>query len=97
MTDLAALVRDFAQLLTPADSNANALTGWIKQVRAADLPFLHSYTTGLERDRAAVNAGLTPPHHNGRTEGVNNKIKLIKRQTYGRAGHPLLRQRILLN
>lgn len=67
------------------------------QVRAADLPFLHSYTTGLERDRAAVDAALTLPWHNGRTEGVNNKIKLIKRQTYGRAGHPLLRQRILLS
>lgn len=80
-----------------AVANAVALTGWIAQVRAADLPFMHSYATGLERDRAAVDAALTLPWHNGRTEGVNNKIKLIKRQTYGRAGHPLLRQRILLS
>ncbi|MBV2155290.1 transposase, partial [Kitasatospora sp. SUK 42] len=42
-------------------------------------------------------AALTLPWHNGRTEGVNNKIKLLKRQTYGRAGHRLLRQRILLS
>lgn len=40
---------------------------------------------------------MTLPHHNGRTEGVNNKIKLIKRQAYGRAGHRLLRQLILLS
>ncbi|MFE9648418.1 transposase [Streptomyces sp. NPDC006365] len=73
------------------------MTDWITDTRAADLPFLHSFTNGLERDRAAVNAALTLPHHNGRTEGVNNKIKLLKRQTYGRAGHALLRQRILLN
>ncbi|MGW2370689.1 transposase, partial [Streptomyces sp. NPDC001667] len=60
-------------------------------------PFLQSFATGLERDRAAADAALTLPHHNGRTESVNNKIKLIKRQTYGRAGYRLLRHRILLN
>ncbi|MGW9031349.1 ISL3 family transposase [Streptomyces sp. NPDC055722] len=97
MTALAAAVRDFAALLTPAQANADTLTGWIAQVRAADLPFMHSYATGLERDRAAVDSALTLPWHNGRTEGVNNKIKLIKRQSYGCAGHPLLRQRILLS
>ncbi|GGV05411.1 hypothetical protein GCM10010502_70380 [Kitasatospora aureofaciens] len=53
--------------------------------------------TGLARDRAGVDHALTLPWHNGRTEGVNNKIKLLKRQTYGRAGHRLLRQRILLS
>ncbi len=36
------------------------------------------------------------PYHNGRTEGVNNKTKMIKRQMYGRAGFALLRHRILL-
>lgn len=90
-------MRDFAPMLTPVQENAAALSGWIARVRAADLPFLHSYATGLERDRAAVDAALTLPWHNGRTEGVNNKIKLIKRQTYARAGHPLLRRRILLS
>lgn len=88
---------DFATMLTPAPDSAAALTGWIARVRAENLPFLHPYTTRLERDRAAVDATLTFPWHNGRTEGVNNKIKLIKRQTSGRAGHPLLRQRLLLS
>jgi hypothetical protein len=97
MTVLAAQVRDFAALLTPSEDNAKVLTGWIARARAADLPFLHSFANGLERDRGAVDAALTLPRHNGRTEGVNNEIKLIKRQTYGRAGHALLRQRILLS
>jgi hypothetical protein len=35
-------------------------------------------------------------HHNGGTEGINTKTKLIKRQMYGRAGFRLLRHRILL-
>ncbi|WP_455569519.1 ISL3 family transposase [Streptomyces violascens] len=97
MTSLSVLVSGFACLLSPSPGNAEALTGWIARARDTDLPFLHSFATGLERDRAAVDAALTLPHHNGRTEGVNNKIKLLMRQTYGRAGFRLLRHRILLN
>jgi transposase len=54
------------------------------------------FTRGLGLDRDAVNAALTHPSHNGSTEGVNTKTKLIKRQMYGRAGFALLRHRILL-
>ena len=57
---------------------------------------MHSFTRGLDLDSAAVTAALTLPHHNGRTERVNNKTKMIKRQMYGRAGFALLRHRILL-
>jgi hypothetical protein len=96
MTALAALVGDFAALLTPAAGNDDRLTDWIDQARAGDLPHLHAYTRGLEFDRHAVNAALTQPFHNGRTEGVNTKTKMIKRQMYGRADFPLLRHRILL-
>ncbi|WP_443031255.1 transposase [Streptomyces sp. 3213.3] len=92
---LSALVSEFARLLSPSPANAKALTGWIARALDADLPFLHSFATDLERDRAAVDAALTLPHHTGRTEGVNNKIKLLKRQTYGRVGYRLLRHRIL--
>lgn len=96
MTALAGLVRCFAALLTPAEGNTRLLTGWIADARTEDLPHLHAFTRGLDQDRAAVNAALTLPYHNGRTEGVNTKTKLIKRQIYGRAGFPLLRHRILL-
>jgi transposase len=41
-------------------------------------------------------AGLTLPYSNGPMEGANTKVKFLKRQMYGRAGFPLLRQRILL-
>ena len=64
--------------------------------RAADLPSLHAFTRGLELDTTAVITALTLPFHNGRTEGVNTKTKMIKRQMYGRAGFALLRHRILL-
>lgn len=64
--------------------------------RAEGLPHLHAFTRGLEFDRHAVDAALTLSFHNGRTEGVNTKTKMIKPQMYGRAGFALLRHRILL-
>jgi hypothetical protein len=96
MTMLAGLVRDFAALLDPKQGNDQLLTAWIEQARQVDLPHLHAFTRGLDHDRAAVNAALTLPFHNGGTEGVNTKTKMIKRQMYGRAGFALLRHRILL-
>ncbi|MGW6483597.1 ISL3 family transposase [Streptomyces sp. NPDC055059] len=96
MTQLANLIRDFAAPLKPAQGNDVKLTAWITTARAADLPHLRSFTNGLEIDRPAANAGLTPPHHNGRTEGVNTRTKRIMRQMHGRAGFDLLRHRILL-
>ncbi|WP_455753761.1 ISL3 family transposase [Streptomyces hydrogenans] len=97
MTQLALLIREFAQLLTPATGNDEKLTAWIASVRAAQLPYLHAFTNGLELDRVAVDAGLTLPHRNGRTEGVNTRTKRIMRQMHGRAGFDLLRHRILLH
>ncbi|WP_228001291.1 ISL3 family transposase [Nocardia australiensis] len=94
MTALAEVVREFAQLMT--DRRGADIDAWIKQVREAGLVELEPFLTGLDQDHDAVVAGLTPPHSNGPTEGVNTKTKLIKRQMYGRAGFPLLRHRILL-
>jgi transposase len=96
MTALAALIRSFAEMLAPDAENGARLQRWITSAREADLPHLHSFTRGLDLDIQAATAALTLPHHNGRTEGVNNKTKMIKRQMYGRAGFHLLRHRILL-
>jgi hypothetical protein len=94
MTALTSHVAAFARLITePGDD----LQTWIDAVTADDLPSLRSFTAGLDKDRQAVQAGLDLPYSNGPTEGTNNKIKFLKRQTYGRAGFALLRQRILLN
>jgi transposase len=96
MIALARLIGEFAALLAPAQANDDKLTQWIITVRTADLPHIHSVCNGLEHDRAAVNAGLTLPHNNGRTEGFNTRTKRIMRQMHGRAGFDLLRHRILL-
>lgn len=85
MKGLAALVDDFAALLRPHAGNDELLTRWINHNRSEQLPHLHAFTRGLKLDRQAVDAALSLPFHNGRTEGVNTKTKLIKRQMYGRA------------
>jgi transposase len=96
MTALAGLITSFAAMLAPDPGNDARLRQWITGARAAGLPHLHSFTRGLDLDIEAATAALTLPHHNGRTEGVNTKTKMIKRQMYGRAGFTLLRHRILL-
>ncbi|GHF05908.1 hypothetical protein GCM10014715_72560 [Streptomyces spiralis] len=93
---LAAVVRGFAEPVTPCAGNADGLSRWILEVRSADLPHLHAFTRGLDRDRDAVDAALTHPHSNGPTEGVYTKTQRIARQMHGRAGFSLLRHRILL-
>jgi transposase len=95
-TALTSLIRSFAVMLNPDPANEDGLQQWITSARAADLPNLHSFTRGLDLDIKAATAALTLPHHNGRTEGVNTKTKMLKRQMYGRAGFGLLRHRILL-
>ena len=97
MTALASLTASFAALLAPDPGNEGRLRQWINGARAAGLPHVHSFTRGLDLDIQAATAALTLPHHNGRTEGVNTKTKMIKRQMYGRAGFTLLRHRILLS
>lgn len=96
ITALHTLVGAFAALLKPAEANAAKLQEWTSAARATDLPHVHSFVRGIEQDHEAVVAAFTTAHHNGRTEGVNTRTKMLKRQMYGRAGFTLLRHRILL-
>src|SRR6266536_3764898 len=87
-------VAAFAEMLTGL--HGDRLDGWIAAVDAADLPGLHSFTTGLRRDHKAVVNGLTLPYSSGAVEGNVNRIKMLKRQMYGRANLDLLRKRVVL-
>jgi transposase len=71
------------------------LDEWLSKVHASHIRPLQSFVGGIERDKAAVVAGLTLPYNNGLVEGKINKLKLIKRMGYGRASFALLRQRVL--
>ncbi|MET8940278.1 hypothetical protein ABZX28_25155 [Streptomyces rubiginosohelvolus] len=60
------------------------------------MPSLHNLAAGIDRDLDAVTAGLTPPWSSGAVEGHVNRIKMRKRQMFGRASFSLLRKRVLL-
>ncbi|MDQ6661734.1 MAG: transposase, partial [Chloroflexota bacterium] len=93
LSTLHTLVQAFGQIVRKREGHR--LEHWKKQVAESDLLELQRFAKGLERDKEAVLAGLTVVYSNGQVEGQVNKLKLIKRQGYGRAGFPLLRQRVL--
>jgi transposase len=88
------LVRQFAGMLT--DRQGTRLPGWAERAEACDVQELRGFAAGLRKDWAAVTAGLTLPWSSGTVEGHVNRIKMIKRQMYGRARPDLLRKRVLL-
>ena len=87
------LVQEFLQMVRKREGEQ--LENWLAKVRASPISELHHFANGIERDKAAVLAGLTLIYSNGQTEGQVTRIKLIKRMMYGRAGFALLRQRVL--
>jgi transposase len=91
---LAGHVTEFARILTGL--HGGRLDAWLAAVEADDQPDLHSFARGIRHDYDAVLNGLTLPWSSGVVEGNVNRIKMIKRQMYGRAGFPLLRKRVLL-
>jgi transposase len=91
---LASHLRAFAEMMTSL--HGQHLPDWLAAVEADDQPQLHSFATGIRQDLQAVTNGLTLPYSSGAVEGNVNRIKMIKRQMYGRAGFALLRKRVLL-
>jgi transposase len=88
-----ALTRDFITMLHARDGSA--LTGWLERAHASAIREFKSIAAGIHRDHAAVEAAFTVEWNNGAVEGHVNRLKLLKRQGYGRAGFDLLRQRVL--
>jgi transposase len=70
------------------DQVADAPDGWLRE---AETSALASFAAGLRRDEDAVRAALTEPWSNGQV----NRLKVIKREMYGRASFDLLRCRVL--
>ena len=71
------------------------LDEWMAKVESSGVVELQRFALSLKKDLGAVRAGLTLEFSQGQTEGQVNKLKLLKRQSYGRAGFVLLRKRVL--
>jgi len=64
-------------------------------IAAAGAGLIASFASGILKDKAAVCAAITEPWSNGQTEGQITKLKLVKRQMYGRAKIDLLQARLI--
>jgi transposase len=71
------------------------LDGWIEEALGSVSPELRGFAEGLRADHDAVRAAFCEEWSNGQVEGQINRLKLLKRQMYGRASFALLKQRVL--
>lgn len=72
------------------------LKRWFQQATKDAVPLpIRQFAEGLKADWAAVVAGLSLKWNNGSSEGHVNRLKMIKRQMFGRANFDLLRARFL--
>jgi transposase len=90
VAQLAHLGKEFFRIVRTRD-----LAAWPEWLEAARHTALSRFVSGLTRDQDAVEAALHLPWSNGPVEGQVHRLKLIKRQMYGRASFDLLKLRVL--
>jgi transposase len=86
----AGLIRRYAEMVK--NGLAERLKAWINEAGGSDFK---GFAASLRQDYDAVHAALSEPWSTGPVEGHINRLKLIKRDMYGRAGFDLLRRRVL--
>jgi transposase len=84
----------FRQLLR--DRDASALVPWLTQAATNPVREVRTFAASIRKDQAAVQAALDYPWSSGRVEGHITRIKLVKRQMYGRGSLDLLKRRVML-
>jgi transposase len=94
LDEVIALAEAFTDLVR--DRAPERLDPWLNQaVRSTARP-LHNFAKPLSADYDAVRAAVTLDWSNGPVEGQINRLKMVKRSMYGRAGFDLLGRRFLL-
>jgi transposase len=86
-------IQSFTSMLR--ERHGERLDAWLKQVEEQGVAELQSFAQGLQKDYDAVKAGLTLVWSQGPVEGHVHRLKLLKRQAYGRASFQTLRKRVL--
>ena len=93
LSSLSALGQDFVSMIR--ERKSEALLPWLERAKGCPYEEVQRFAQGLEREFSAVQAALTEPWSTGQVEGQITKLKLLKRQMYGRANLDLLRLRML--
>ena len=71
------------------------LDPWLEQCEQTGISEFVGFAQGVRRDYTAVANALSYPYSQGPVEGAVNRLKMLKRQMFGRAGFALLRRRVL--
>ncbi len=95
-TTVYSLAQAFGSLLRNREGKLR-LEQWKRAVRASGIVELIAFVDGLADDAEAIANGCSMTWSNGMVEGFVNKVKWIKRSSYGQAGFPLLQRRVLLH
>jgi transposase len=97
MDDQLALARELTHGLLDLvrHQSTEDLESWLKKARNSGIRQFFSFASSIEQDKAAILAGLTLAYSTGPVEGQINRLKLIKREAYGRAGLSYLQHRFL--
>lgn len=93
LADTRRLTQEFAKMVRQLEGEK--LDEWLSEAESSEAEVIRKFATGLKKDLEAVRAGLTESWSTGPVEGFINKLKLLKRQGYGRANFDLLRARAL--
>lgn len=81
-------------ILMVKQRRARRLDPWLRRVGQSSSTDLHGFASGIKRDYAAVKMALSVLWSQGQVEGQITRLKLLKRQVYGRAHFELLRSRV---
>jgi transposase len=87
------LARAFRQMIN--ERQMDEFDTWLIKAKSSGIAEFRRFATSLQSDYQVVKNALVYPWSNGQVEGQVNRLKLIKRQMYGRASFPLLRKRVL--
>lgn len=87
------LVSDFQRMLR--ERKAHQFPCWLQACQTSNIPEFANLALGMKKDQEAIQTALSSKWSNGQTEDQVNRLKLLKRQMYGRANFDLLTARFL--
>jgi transposase len=87
------LAQEFVSIVR--ERQHEVLDSWLENTEQSGIAVLLSFAKGIRRDYDAVKAGVTLKYSNGPTEGHITRLKMLKRQMFGRAKLDLLKKRLM--
>ena len=94
LTEAITLAEAFVAMIR--EGQAERFDPWLAQARDSVLPAFRNFARKIDSDYDAVRGAVTSPWSTGQVEGQINRLKMLKRQMFGRANFDLLNRRFIL-